>query len=170
MIQARISGDKIYSNATEAFSLYEKSSFGEKKQDVIEYSPVEALFLLSQKKLSLLSGKKTLSEEELVKKIKKTDKKIETKFAAYTDLRKRGYILKTALKFGAEFRVYEKGVRPGEAHARWLLFTAKEHEPLSWQEFAAKIRIAHSTKKALLIGVVDDEGSVSYYEAFWLRP
>src|SRR3989338_9057270 len=76
----------------------------------------------------------------------------------------------TALKFGAEFRVYDKGYRPGAAHARWILYTAKEYEKLSWHDFAAKNRIAHSAKKNLLLAIVDDEGDVSYYEVSWLRP
>jgi len=170
MIQAHLTGEKISSNSVEAFSLYEKSRFGEKKEGRIEYSPIESLFLLSEKKLSILSGKKTLKEEELLKKLKKFDKKIETKLVAFKDLRKKGYILKTALKYGADFRVYEKGIRPGEDHARWVLFVAKETEPLSWHDFAGKNRIAHSIKKNLLIAIVDEEGDVSYYECRWLRP
>ena len=50
MIQANILGEKIISNSTEAFSLYEKSRFGEKKINFIEYSNIEALFLISEKK------------------------------------------------------------------------------------------------------------------------
>ena len=85
------------------------------------------------------------------------DKKMYTKFIAYKDLRKKGYILKTALKYGADFRVYERGIRPGEEHARWILF-------------AAKNRIAHSTKKNLLIAIIDEEDDVSYYEVSWRKP
>jgi tRNA splicing endonuclease len=41
---------------------------------------------------------------------------------------------------------------------------------MTWHEFSAKNRVAHSTKKHLMIGVVDDEGDVSYWEVRWLRP
>jgi len=170
MIQAHFVGEKIISTSEEAFSLYEKSRFGEKKDGKIEYSGVEALFLLSQSKLSLQSGKKQMTEESLIKKIRKKDKKIETKFIVFSDLRKRGYIVKTALKYGADFRVYDKGLFPGEEHARWILFATKEHESISWHEFAGKNRIAHSTKKNLLIAIVDEEGDVSYYETQWIKP
>ncbi len=170
MIQAHLSGDRISSSKEEAFSLHEKSGFGEKTPGRIEYSPIETLFLVQENKLSLLSGKKLLSLDSLIKKLKKKDKKIETKLTVFADLRKKGYILKTALKFGADFRVYDKGDKPGTAHAKWLLFTAKEHEVLNWHDFAAKNRIAHSTKKALLIAIVDDESDVSYYEVSWLKP
>lgn len=170
MIQAKIAGDKITSNSVEAFSLYEKSRFGEKKEGRIEYSPIEAIFLVQSGKIAVYSGKKPLSEESLVKKLKKSDKKIETKLLAYKNLRSKGYILKTALKYGADFRVYEKGIKPGEDHARWVLFVVKENEPLNWHEFSAKNRIAHSTKKNLLIAIVDEESDVSYYEVSWRKP
>ena len=130
MIQAHLMGGKIVSNNQEAFRLHEHTLFGEKKEEVIEYAPIESLFLLQEKKMQLLQGKKPLSFAALLKKIRKQDKKIETKLVAFTDLKKRGYIVKTALKFGAEFRVYEKGVKPGEDHARWILYTVTEHDAL----------------------------------------
>ncbi|MEK6892929.1 MAG: tRNA-intron lyase [Nanoarchaeota archaeon] len=170
MIQAQFSGDRITSLSEDAFSFYEKSCFGEKKRNKIEYTGVEALFLIEEGKMKTFSGKKSISFDELNKKIKKRDEKIEIKFVVYQDLRKRGYIIKTALKFGAEFRVYDKGVKPGENHARWILFTVKEHDALNWHDFAAKNRVAHSTQKNLLIAIVDEESDVSYYECQWLRP
>ena len=88
----------------------------------------------------------------------------------FKDIRDRGYIVKTALKFGADFRIYDRGVKPGEDHAKWIVYPVHETEHLTWYEFAAKNRVAHSTKKRLLIAVVDDEDSVSYWEARWLRP
>ena len=85
-------------------------------------------------------------------------------------MRDRGYIVKTALKFGADFRIYDRGVKPGEDHAKWIVYPVHESESLTWYEFAAKNRVAHSTKKKLLIGIVDDEGDVTYYEIKWIRP
>lgn len=170
MIDANTLGDKIISSSQNAFSWFEKSAYGEKKRGHIEYSILEALFLLSEGKMIIKSGKKIISFEDLLKKAKKTDKKIDIKFAVFYDLRKRGYIVKTALKYGAEFRVYDKGTRPGKAHARWILYTIKGGENIKWHDFTAKSRVAHSTKKTLLLGMVDEEGDVSYYEVSWKRP
>jgi tRNA-intron endonuclease, archaea type len=170
MIKAIISGEKITSNSPEAFTLYEKSRFGEKKKNKIEFMPVEALHLQELNKAEVFSNNKLLNEEQLIKKLRIKDKKIETKLAAFKDLRKKGYILKTALKFGAEFRVYEKGVFPGKDHARWLIYTTQESEKINWHDFAAKNRIAHSTKKHLLLAIVDEEEDVTYYQVNWLKP
>ena len=85
-------------------------------------------------------------------------------------MRSRGYVVKTALKFGADFRVYERGTKPGQAHAKWILYPVRESEIMTWYEFAAKNRVAHSTRKNLLLGIVDNESDVTYYEVNWLRP
>ena len=169
MIRAHFIGDKVVSGAEEAFMLYEKSRFGEKKNGKVEYGDEEVLFLVSSNRMKVFSANKEISEESLFKKAKKRDKRISAKIAVYSDLRKKGYVVKSALKFGAEFRVYDKGVRPGEEHARWIVFSVKENEQINWHEFAAKSRVAHSTKKSLLLGVVDAEGDVTYYEVNWVR-
>ena len=170
MIKAYFSGEKIVSSSPEAFSLYEKSRLGEKKHGKIEYSGVETLYLIREGKMEFFSGKKVLNEDVLIRKLKKRDKKIEVKLEVFSDLKQKGCIIKTALKFGADFRVYEKGIKPEEGHARWIVFCVKENEAMKWHEFAAKSRVAHSTKKNLLIGVLDEEGDVTYYEVAWLRP
>jgi len=164
-----MSGERIFSNSIEAFNLYEKSRFGEKTGEKVEYSLVESLFLVSQERMQVFSGKKEMDPDSLMSKMRRIDKKIGTKFVVFSDLRKRGYIVKSALKFGAEFRVYGRGVKPGEDHAQWIVFCVRENEQLKWHEFAAKNRIAHSTKKNLLLGIVDEEGDVSYYEVEWKR-
>lgn len=169
MIQSQFSEEKIFSNSNEAFSLYEKSRFGEKFREKIEYSFVEALYLVQAGKMDVFTGKKKLDFDSLISKIKRKDRRIELKYVVYNNLRFRGYIVKTALKFGADFRVYDKGIKPGTDHALWILFVVKENEILKWHEFAAKNRVAHSTKKKLLIAVVDEESDVSFYEVDWKR-
>ena len=69
MIPVNVAESKITSNSIEAFSLYEKSRFGEKKEGRIEYSPIEALFLLSERKIAIFSGKKPLTKESFMKKL-----------------------------------------------------------------------------------------------------
>ena len=170
MIQAQLSHDTITSASEEAFSLHQKSRWGEKKRSHIEYSSVEALALIEGKKMMVFQQNKPLNTAQLLKKIKRRDKNIETKLTVFADLRKKGYIVKTALKFGSEFRVYERGVRPGDDHASWLLFPLREHETLTWYDFAAKNRVATSTNKKLMLAIVDDESDITYYEVAWFRP
>lgn len=170
MIKASFSGNKIYSSSPEAFSLFEKSRFGEKSNKKISYSPIESLYLLERGKLEIFKNSKPIDFESTLKILKRKDKKIELKLTVFSDLRKKGYVVKTALKFGTEFRVYNKGIHPGKDHAIWLLQTFSESEKINWHEFAAQNRVAHSTRKKLLIAVVDEESSITYYEFSWLKP
>ncbi|GBE19852.1 MAG TPA: tRNA-intron lyase [Candidatus Pacearchaeota archaeon] len=169
-IQAHIIGEIISSNASEAHALYKKSCFGEPKAGKIQYSLSEALFLVEKEKMDLLSRNKQIPKRELIKKLQRIDKKIQIKYPVFEDLRERGYIVKTALKFGADFRVYDKGARPGKQHAKWIVFAEHESRKLTWHEFSAKNRVAHSTRKNLLLAIVDEEGDITYYECRWLKP
>jgi tRNA-intron endonuclease, archaea type len=169
-IRGIFSGESIVSSSQEAKDLYGNSQFGEYVNKKVHYSLSEALYLVEKKKMEVFRNTKKLNFQDLMEKCKKLDKKIFVKYNAYKDLRSKGYLLKTALKFGADFRVYDKGKRPGKSHARWILFVVSESDDLTWHEFSAKNRVAHSTKKNLLIAVVDSEGSISYYEVSWKRP
>jgi len=170
IIKAHLLRETIVSNSAEAFSLYEKSRFGEVSGEKIQYSLPEAIFLVEKGQMELLQKNKKISKKEVLGKLTKIDKKLPTKYPVFKDLREKGYVVKTALKFGAEFRVYEKGSKPGEEHAKWVIFTDHEANKISWHEFSAKNRIAHSTKKNLLLAIVDEEGDVTYYEVRWVKP
>ncbi len=169
-ITAHLTGEMVSSNSSVAHSLYKKSSFGEPVDDKIQYSLSETLFLVDKKKMDLMIRGKTISKQDLIKKFQRIDKKIQIKYAVFKDLRERGYVVKTALKFGAEFRVYDKGAKPGTKHAKWIVFTDHESKRLTWHEFSSKNRVAHSTKKNLLLAIVDEEGDITYYEVKWIKP
>ena len=156
-----------------AVSLYNKGSFGEIKgtsNKRIELSLFEALYLLEKEKITIIKNKKNISFKEFIQEAEKIQPDFYAKYCVYNELRTRGYILKTALKFGADFRVYDKGVKPGQNHAKWILYCANENDKMTWKQFSAMNRISHSTKKSLLLGIVDDEGAVTYYEIKWKRP
>jgi len=168
--ESQLIGETITSNAAEAHNLYKKSCFGEPKDGKIQYTLSEAIFLVEKDKMDLLSRNKIIPKKEILKKLQNIDKRIQLKYPVFKDLRERGHIVKTALKFGADFRVYEKGQKPGKKHAKWVVFAEHESKRLTWHEFSSKNRVAHSTKKKLLLGIVDEEGDISYYEVAWIRP
>lgn len=169
-IGAYLVGEVVSSANSDAFSLCKKSHFGEEKNGKVQYSLTEAMFLVEKGKMEIFSKNKKLNQREFSEKCRKIDKKIQIKYPVFKDLRERGYVVKTALKFGADFRVYEKGSSPGDKHAKWIVFCEHESNRLTWHEFSAKNRVAHSTKKNLLIAIVDEEGDISYYEVKWLKP
>ena len=159
-------------NSDLARDLFKRSQFGAQLDDGrIQFGPLETAYLMAKKRILLVDSKnKQISLDKFIQKVRKKSKNFWIRYAAFKDLRDRGYIVKTALKFGADFRVYDRGVKPGKGHAKWIVYPVSENDRLSWQEFAAKNRVAHSTKKNLLVCVVDDEGGVSYWEVGWKRP
>jgi len=169
-IKASLIAGKVSSNTNEAKNFFDTKRFGEKVHEKIMYSLPETIYLVNHKKMQIFDHKnKILTQEEVIKKLQRIDKNINLKSIVFNDLRKKGYVVKTALKFGAEFRVYEKGKKIEKSHSKWLVFPVSENERLTWQDFSAKNRVAHSTKKNLLIAVVDEENEISYYEIRWMK-
>jgi tRNA-intron endonuclease len=170
MLTATLVKDQVIMEKTDkALVLYQKG-FGEIKNNMIFLSLYEANFLYEKSKIKILLKDKEISLLDFQKKASRYDKNFFVKSSVFSDLRSRGYVVKSALKFGAEFRVYDKGVLPGKDHAKWIVFPVHEKEKFSWYEFSAKNRVAHSTRKKLLIAVVDEEQKPTYYEVSWIKP
>ena len=164
--------DKVIIEDTDkSKSIFDKGWYGKIINEKLELSLVESLYLMEKGTIEIktVSGRK-MSFKKFVKEATKLDPRFWTRYCVYSDIRKRGYITKTALKYGADFRVYERGTSPGKEHAKWVLFAVQEGETFDWRKFAAMMRVAHSVRKNLLVGIVDDEGDVTYYNINWTRP
>lgn len=172
-VQGTLAEYRVLTDASdEARDLFNQGAFGTLLESgKVQLSLPEALYLLEKGKVEVLDARqKPLTSEAFILRAKRVEPNFWIRYCAFKDMRNRGYIVKTALKFGADFRVYDRGVRPGQDHARWIVYPVHEGEELTWYEFAAKNRVAHSTKKRLMMAIVDDEGDVSYWEIRWLRP
>ncbi len=173
VVEAQLYKNKIMVlDETQANHLYQRGSFGKPLSGgKLQLSPVEALYLLEAGKIQAADAKgKKLTFKALVKKFTRSDPDFMLKYTVYADLRSRGYILKTGLKFGAHFRVYERGEKPGEAHSKFLVQAVPEGVKLTPTEVARAVRLAHSVKKKIFWGVVDDEGDITYYSIARERP
>jgi tRNA-intron endonuclease len=101
---------------------------------------------------------------DLKELIKKAD---QDSYIIFRDLKGKGHIIKEGLKFGADFRVYEKNEKPGKNHAKYLIYALNGNKKIDLKIFSSKARIAHSTNKILLLAIVDSEEDVTYYETSW---
>ncbi len=173
IVKAILGGERVITEVSdEAREFYNQSRFGTLSETgKVELSLLEAYYLMEKGKLDVKSeaGRK-VSPETFVKKARKIEPNFWIRYCVFKNMRNRGYIIKTALKFGADFRVYDRGIKPGEDHAKWIVFPVDEASTLTWHDFSAKNRVAHSTKKKLLMGIVDAENDVTYYEIRWMRP
>jgi tRNA-intron endonuclease, archaea type len=173
VVNSILAGERVLTESSdEAREFYNQSRFGTIAGDgKVELSLLEALYLFEKGRLNVKSeAGRSIKSESYIKRARKVEPNFWIRYCVFRDMRNRGYIIKTALKFGADFRVYDRGIKPGEDHAKWVVFPVHEGSTLTWHEFSAKNRVAHSTKKRLLMGIVDNEGDVTYYEVRWMRP
>lgn len=145
-------------------SLNEKG-YGEKVGNLYTLDCYEAVYLNEKDKVQILINEKRLNFEQIIKKAK-----IDLKnYLVYKDLRSKGYIVKSGLKYGFNFRVYDKGIKIGEDHSLWLIDAVYERENISFKDLTGKNRTAHSTKKKMIIAIIDSQNQVTYLENNWKR-
>ncbi|MDD9954423.1 MAG: tRNA-intron lyase [Candidatus Woesearchaeota archaeon] len=171
-MQGKLSREHVLvPRSDEVLDLYSKSTFGTLLKKSLKLTLYEALYLVEEEKLVVKNAAgRVLTEEQLTRAGRKLEKEFWVKYCVFRDLRTRGYLVKTALKFGADFRVYDRGVKPGQDHAKWIVYPVHEASKERWYDLAGKNRVAHSTRKKLLIGIVDEEDDVTYFECSWIRP
>lgn len=157
----------------QANQLYQRGLFGKPLSGgKLILAPVEALYLLERGKIKVLDREtgEAISFRQLSEKFALRDPDLMLKYSVYSDLRSRGYIVKTGLKFGAHFRVYDRGEKPGEAHSKYIVHALPEGCKLTPSELARGVRLAHSVRKSILWAIVDDEGDITYYSLTRERP
>ncbi len=151
-------------------TLYNKGRYGELKNNKLELSLVEALYLYEKSKIKIYDYRnKEMDYKKFLRRAVKQNPRFHTTYTVYKNLRNKGYLPKTALKYGLDFRLYAKGEKPEKAHAKWLVHSVHENNNFSWKNFAGIMRTVHSVRKKLLIGIVDNEGDVTYYEVGWKK-
>jgi tRNA-intron endonuclease, archaea type len=155
----------LFSNSQQAINLAKTKKFGEFKQNKVTYTSYEAFYLIESKKANAYLKEKRISQEKVLKLFSKKDKEFLINYIVYKNLRGKAYIPKTGLKFGAEFRVYEKN----KNHATYLTLITTQKDKINLKEFISKNRVAHSTAKKLLLAIVDPQQDVTYYEISWKK-
>ena len=156
MESGKLVGDKTVLEST---NLYTKN-LGTVDAGKLVLSSEETLFLIEKNKIDI-----GLSFTDALKKLSRKQRNLPERFSVYRDMRSKGYVLKSGLKFGCDFRVYDKK----KEHAKWLLFVNKDSAKLQWKNFSGMARVANSTKKNVLVAIVDSENSPTYFEIAWKK-
>lgn len=165
-----------------AVALYDESGFGkplpENEPERVELELVEALYLLEKKKLKVKKKgrKKRLAFKELMEIATESVNQFHPQFVVFRDLRERGYLVKTGYKFGAHFRVYERGVKlkrgpkAAHEHTKFVVHCVPEEAAFSLPEMSRAVRLAHNIRATFVWSVVDKESDVTYYIIQRLTP
>lgn len=178
-IEAKLfeSGAKIF-DKEDAETVHSEKYYGKLLDSgELQISAVEALHLVERDEIEVYRDEEILDRDELYDELKKIDDEFEFKYRVYSDLRERGFIVKSGFKFGAHFRVYDRGVNPykdgkksQKEHTKWVVHAVPENHTMSYQEMSRAVRLAHNIRAQMLWGVVDSEAGVTYYEVGHVTP
>ncbi len=130
----------------------------------LQLSLIEAVYLFEKNILEVYLGGRKLSYYELRKIASSKILLFEDIYIVYKDLRDRGYVVKSGMKFGATFAVYEHG--PGIDHAPFLVHVLSFEDELDPLEIVRAGRLSHSVRKKFVIAVVDPISRKPYYYIF----
>ncbi len=169
---------------TDSIMLYDESGYGkplpEENPNRLELDLVEAAYLVEKEKLKVFikqdGKKKKLDFQDLMETGDKGVNEFHQQFVVFRDLRERGYLVKTGYKFGAHFRVYERGVKlkrgpkaPHE-HTKFVVHAVPEESAFSLPEMSRAVRLAHNIRATFVWAIVDKESDVTYYELTRFTP
>lgn len=173
LLQNRV---RVWENREE---LHNELYYGKMIEDYLELSLAEALHLVDRDELTVQEedSDRTLDRETLFDRFTAVDEEFPQKYAVYSDLRERGYILKSGFKFGTHFRVYPRGVNPykegpktQKEHTKWVVHAVPENHTFTYQEMSRAVRLAQNIRATMLWGIVDTENEVTYYRIDRITP
>lgn len=154
----------------------EEKGYGKVSGKQIELSLVEAAYLLQKKKIDIVSGKKKLSLKNFLKYAEEKERNFHARYIVYSDLRERGFLVKTGLKFGCDFRVYDRGVKvkkgpkAAHEHTKWVVHAIPEEFSCSFPELSRAVRLAQNIRSEMIWAVVDNENDVTYFSIKRITP
>lgn len=154
MVARLLKNKVIIDDLKEASRIYNK--FYGKMNKKLELSLVEACYLLEKNRIEVDKEGKKIELKEFIENSLSTYKDFEIKYLVYRDLRERGYILSIA----NDFLLYERGKKP-PAEASFIVKALSERAKFKIKEVMKWIEEAGD--KRLLIGIVDEEGDLTYY-------
>jgi tRNA-intron endonuclease len=135
---------------------------GDKGELVLD--PVEAGYLLERGLLIVKSEGRQLNFSEFSNLMMDRDPRFWLKYLIYSDLKRRGYIVKPGFSQNyVELRLYKRGAEVGKEGAKYLVFGVAEGTPIDLRTIIEKAREARNLRKELIIAVIDSQGEVCYY-------
>jgi tRNA-intron endonuclease len=152
-------------SGADADRVYQQGSIGEMDSGKLILSDIEILYLLERDKIQLMDSGKQLTFPEFVESLSKEDPDLWLRFLLYSDLRKRGYLVKPGYGPQLEYRVYRRGALMGKEPAKYLVYGLIEGEPIAINELSSISSSAKLSKKDLILAVIDRQGEITYYDA-----
>jgi tRNA-intron endonuclease len=164
-IEAKLRRGKVTVDGEFASVLYEAGYYGTLKGTAkLALEPEEALLLSRRERIQVhdTEGSK-LEFSDLLGRLAEGHPGLWTRFLVYSDLRSRGYVVRTGYGKGLLFRVYPRGAKLNEATAKYFVCAISEGSPLKVTELDAFSKQAKRNRKKLMLAVLDRQGETTYY-------
>ncbi len=163
MVEGTLREGKVTVTDPAGKELYDAVWYGELEGEAVTLDMMEAVLLSERARLEVKHGEKKLSFRELYHLAASRDPQFVARYAVYRDLRERGLPVRMGFK-GCDFRVYDRGAKPGEAAvAKWIVFASAEDWPAALEQLGKAIRLAANIRALALWAVVDNDLDVTYY-------
>jgi len=128
---------------------------------------IEALYLYEKGVLEVRSLDGSIIGLEHLKKLVESSEELRLLYTVYKDLRDRGFVVRSGLKFGSDFTVYRLG--PGLEHAPYVLHVYRGSERIDPIEIVRAGRLSHSVRKTFILAFPSRDGRVTYLMFDWIR-
>lgn len=128
----------------------------------------EALYLVERGRLKVYTEEgEEVTVDRLVALGRERLRNFDEIYKIYKYFRELGYVVKSGLKFGALFSVYEKG--PGIDHAPMVVVFLEPDRGISATDITRGGRLGHSVKKTFTLATTSRQGEVILLGFSWAR-
>ncbi len=170
MLAGKLEGNKIVAEGPEAAELFNTGWYGELEGERLELDIVEATLLCERAKLEVEHAGEKLTFEKIFHIASSKNPRFTARYIVYKDLRDRGLPVRIGFK-GSDFRVYERGAKPGEKdNIKWIVFAAAEDYPCALEQLGKAIKLAKNIRTIALWAVVDNDEDCTYYIISTIKP
>jgi len=154
----------IVSKPKDVGRLFQKSQFGQPTaENYLKLNYIESAFLLEEEKIIIYKDDKTIDFAALISIAIKDDELFEDKYLVFRELRKRG--IQTRIANQDEFTfVCTKKDNDFEDEKTYYICVFSERQKPSLFQLKQLITAAERFHGFLWIGIVDEEGDITYYE------
>ena len=179
-IDAALIGTRVMVwNKEEGARLYSSGFFGKplnvsKPKDeaeataYLELSLLEANYLLEQGRIRISAKGRPVTLKRLIGLSRKNFRLFDELFTVYKDLKAKGYVVRPAMKFGADFAVYQYG--PGIDHAPFIVHVLPDSAEVDPIEMVRAGRLSHTVRKKFILATLGGKPQkVLYYMFMWWK-
>jgi len=180
-VKAYLVGDRlIVWDHRSASELYRKGFYGRpmstgKPKGVDLDSPlildlVEGLYLLETGWIEVYDQytSRCIDVDELRSYACRRIEDFDLKYMVYKDLRGRGYVVSTGIKFGSDFAIYRYG--PGIDHAPYLVQVKRGDYTIDSTDIVRAGRLATTVRKSFIVAIPRiEDGKISYLLFRWFK-